>query len=50
MAPGYSGRALRWIQGLEGQALADMDTTNFIVEATDGPTPEGTYSITAKDC
>lgn len=43
------GMALRWIQGLEGQPLAEMDTRHFIIESTDGPTPQGGYRITAKD-
>lgn len=43
------GRSLRWIHGLEGQALEDMETRHFIVESTDGPDPAGTYTIIAKD-
>jgi hypothetical protein len=43
------GRALRWVQGLEGQTLEQMETRHFIIESTDGPTPKGTYSIAAKD-
>lgn len=43
------GRALRWIQGLEGQTLEQMETRHFVIESTDGPTPKGDYSFTAKD-
>jgi hypothetical protein len=43
------GRPLRWIQGLEGQALAAMETRHFIIESSDGPTPQGAYTIVAKD-
>jgi hypothetical protein len=40
---------LRWIQGLEGQALAEMETRHFVIESTNGPTPKAEYTITAKD-
>ncbi len=43
------GRAIRLIIGYEGQALADMETRHFVVESFDGPTPEGTFTIIAKD-
>jgi hypothetical protein len=43
------GKTLRWIRGAEGQTLAQMDTYHFVVEAVDGPTPDGTYKITAQD-
>lgn len=43
------GRAIRWIQGLEGQPLTEMDTLHFVIEATDGPDTNGIYTITAKD-
>jgi hypothetical protein len=43
------GYALRWIQGLEGQSLDEMEARHFVIEATNGPTPQGKYSITAKD-
>lgn len=43
------GRPLRWIQGLEGQALGEMETRHFVIDSTDGPTPQATYSLTAKD-
>jgi hypothetical protein len=43
------GRNLRWITGLEGQALEDMETRHFVIESTEGPTLDGTYQIIAKD-
>jgi hypothetical protein len=43
------GRALRWITGQVGDALANMETRHFVIESTDGPTPGGVYTITAKD-
>jgi hypothetical protein len=43
------GRAVRLIRGFLGQQLEDMETRHFFVESTDGPTPDGTYTIVAKD-
>jgi hypothetical protein len=43
------GRSLRWIQGLLGQTLDEMETRHFIIDATEGPTPTATYSLVAKD-
>lgn len=43
------GRSVRWIQGLLGQTLAEMETRHFVIESTDGPTPDGKYTIIAKD-
>jgi len=43
------GRAIRWLNGLEGQSLAEMPTRHFFIDSTDGPTPEGVYTIVAKD-
>ncbi len=43
------GRAVRWIQGLLGQPLVEMQTRHFVIEATDGPTMNGGYTIVAKD-
>lgn len=42
-------RPMRWIQGLEGQALADMETRHFKVASFDGPTLDGRFTITASD-
>lgn len=47
--PFLRGRALRLIRGFEGQALADMETRHYVIDSFDGPRPDGTYSITAKD-
>ncbi|WP_088346317.1 MULTISPECIES: hypothetical protein [Rhodomicrobium] len=43
------GYPVRWIQGLLGQALDQMEVRHFVIESTDGPTPQGIYTITAKD-
>lgn len=43
------GRPLRWIQGLLGQTLEEMETRHFIIDATEGPTPQANYSLRAKD-
>lgn len=43
------GRAVRWLNGLEGQALVAMPTRHFFIDSVDGPTPDGIYTIVAKD-
>lgn len=43
------GVPLRLIRGTAGQALEDMETWHFVVEATDGPGPRGQYMIAATD-
>ena len=43
------GEPLRWIRGVAGQSLAEMETWHFVVESVSGPTPDGTYTITAQD-
>lgn len=43
------GRPMRLIFGLVGQALEDMETWHFVIESTDGPTPDGIYTITGQD-
>lgn len=43
------GRPMRWIQGLVGQDIADMDTRHFVIESFDGPGLDGRFTITAKD-
>ena len=43
------GYNLRVITGALGQALGDMETRNYVIESTDGPTPKGEYKIIAKD-
>ncbi|MCR6734439.1 MAG: hypothetical protein NVV83_10325 [Afipia sp.] len=47
--PFLRGRKIRWIIGLEGQSLEEMETRHFIVESFDGPTPDGKYTLVAKD-
>lgn len=43
------GRNIRLYVGYEGQTLAQMETRHFIVESFNGPTVNGTFTITAKD-
>ena len=43
------GAPIRWVQGLLGQSLAEMEIRHFIIESTDGPDTDGTYTISAKD-
>lgn len=43
------GYSLRVIVGAVGDALQDMETRNYIIESTDGPTAKGEYKIIAKD-
>lgn len=47
--PYLRGRNLRLIRGVVGQALGAMETRHFIIESFDGPLPDGSFSITAKD-
>ncbi|MCK1541452.1 hypothetical protein IVB12_05525, partial [Bradyrhizobium sp. 179] len=47
--PFLRGRALRWIRGIVGQDLADMETHTFVIESFSGPTPDGKFTIIAKD-
>jgi hypothetical protein len=47
--PYLRGQAIRLITGLLGDALADMEARNFIIDSFDGPTPQGKYTIIAKD-
>lgn len=47
--PFLRGRKLRLIRGYVGQTLAEMTTHHFIVESTNGPSMDGTYTIIAKD-
>jgi hypothetical protein len=44
-----SARPLRLIRGVVGQSIAEMDTRHYVIESTDGPRPDGTYTIEAKD-
>jgi hypothetical protein len=47
--PFLRGRPVRLIRGLLGQTLAQMQTRHYVIESFDGPTPEGTYTLVAKD-
>jgi hypothetical protein len=47
--PFLRGQAIRWITGLVGDDLEDMETRHFVVDSFDGPTPDGKYTIVAKD-
>lgn len=47
--PFLRGRALRWINGVVGEELADMETWNFVIESFSGPDPDGRFTIVAKD-
>jgi len=47
--PYILGRPLRRIRGFVGQALADMEVEHFVIDSYDGPKPDGTFTITAKD-
>ncbi len=43
------GYPLRVINGSLGQELTDMETRNFVIESTDGPSASGEFKIIAKD-
>ena len=43
------GCPIRLIRGRAGQAVSEMETRHFFVEKVDGPTPDGVYTIEAKD-
>jgi hypothetical protein len=43
------GRPIRLIRGLLGQALAEMETRHFIIESSEGPTPQGEFKFIGKD-
>lgn len=47
--PFLRGRNLRIKRGYAGQALADFETRHFVIDSFDGPTPDGIYTISAKD-
>ncbi|KWT70779.1 hypothetical protein APY04_0840 [Hyphomicrobium sulfonivorans] len=45
----WQGRSIRLITGFVGQTLEEMDTRHLIVDSWDGPLPDGTFAIIAKD-
>lgn len=47
--PFLRGRSVRWITGLVGQDLAEMETRHFLIDSFDGLRPDGKYTILAKD-
>lgn len=47
--PYLRGQAIRLINGYVGQALSEMETRHYVVESFDGPTPDGRFSLVAKD-
>ncbi|WP_061023884.1 hypothetical protein, partial [Bradyrhizobium sp. CCH5-F6] len=47
--PFLRGRSLRWINGIVGDDLAEMETWHFVIESFTGPDPDGKFQIIAKD-
>ena len=47
--PFLRGCEIRLIQGFVGEELEDMETRHFVVDSFDGPTPQGEYTLVAKD-
>lgn len=47
--PFIVGQPLRLIMGYVGQALAAMETRHFLIDAYEGPTPDGRFTIRASD-
>lgn len=47
--PYLRGRSLRLIRGAVGDALADMETRHFVIDSIDGPLPDGSFAVIAKD-
>jgi hypothetical protein len=45
----FRGRPVRWIRGVLGQSLAEMETWHFVAESVSGPTPDGAYTLVAQD-
>jgi len=43
------GCPIRLIRGEAGQSLSSMITHHYVIEDTNGPTPQGVYTIQAKD-
>lgn len=46
--PYYTGRAVRVLEGYEGQALGDMRTRHYVASEWSGPDESGNVTITAK--
>ncbi len=47
--PFLRGRNCRLILGFVGQSLGEMETRHYVMDSFNGPTPDGTFMITAKD-
>ena len=47
--PYLTGKAIRVYRGRVGQTLAQMTVQHFVIDKTEGPKPDGTFSITARD-
>jgi hypothetical protein len=47
--PYVFGINVRLIRGYLGQTLSQMETRNYIGDSFDGPHPDGSYTLTAKD-
>jgi hypothetical protein len=47
--PFVRGRPFRLIRGYVGQTLAEMETRHYVIDSFDGPRPDGTFSLIAKD-
>ena len=47
--PFLRGRNCRLIMGFLGQTLAEMETRHYVMDSFNGPSPDGSFSITAKD-
>ena len=43
------GQTMRYYRGFSDQTLAEMEKRTFLIEDIDGPRPDGTFRITAKD-
>ncbi|QUS40570.1 hypothetical protein RPMA_18300 [Tardiphaga alba] len=47
--PYLRGRSITWYTGLLGQSLDQMEARRFVIDSFDGPTPDGKFSLIAKD-
>lgn len=47
--PFLRGRDIRIKRGFVGQDFADFETRHYVIESFNGPTPDGRYTLVAKD-
>ncbi|KWT72367.1 hypothetical protein APY04_0161 [Hyphomicrobium sulfonivorans] len=48
--PYVRGRALRWVRGtVNGGAFVATETRHYVIDSFDGPRPDGTFALVAKD-